>query len=476
MTPAVFLSFWESVGPWVFAGGMLLGIALVPAVALSRKVPQAKTAWILVLLGFPWVGAVLYFVFGHTRLQKRVVRLRSRRSTALRAIDSSGLLPSRRARGSAAADMVLGAENAGSRPPIPGNEFTLLAEGPDAYRTGREAIEAARHHVHVVTYIFKDDRTGRDTLALLARAAARGVEVRVLYDGLGSFGRTRAFFRPIEEAGGKTAPFLPLGLPLGAFRFNLRNHRKLLVVDGDTALTGGMNVGDEYSTGRNWRDLHCRLRGPVVPALQRVFVEDWLFATEELLDDDEYFPVLPAAGDVPVQVVDSGPDQEEPHADELMFGAMVAARRSIDVITPYLVPTPGIEQALCSAARRGRRVRILLPEFVDHRVVRWATDAYVPRLLAAGVEVYRHPQMSHGKLVVVDRSWATLGSTNLDMRSLHLNFELNVAIPHEPTALLLTAQFERELETARRLTEEEYRVSLPLRLLRSTAQLLSPVL
>jgi cardiolipin synthase len=329
--------------------------------------------------------------------------------------------------------------------------------------------------VHLVTYIFKDDRTGRRTLDFLGEAAARGVEVRVLYDGLGSFWRTKRFFAPIVDAGAEVAAFLPLGRLSHPLHLNLRNHRKLLIVDGAVALTGGMNIGDEYATGRNWRDLHCRVAGPVASALQRVFVEDWHFATEKLLDADPYFPLCRRAGDVPLQVVDSGPDQAEPHADELMFGAIVAARRTIDILTPYLVPTPGIEQALCSAARRGRRVRILLPEYVDHRVVRWATDAYIPKLLDAGVEVWRHPQMSHGKMVIVDGTWATLGSTNLDMRSLHLNFELNLAIPHADTALLLTQHFERELSVSRPLTRAEFDVALPRRLLRSRAQLFAPI-
>jgi cardiolipin synthase len=471
-------SLWENAGAWVYAAGMLVGIALLPVIALSRKVPQAKTAWMLVVLGFPWIGALLYALFGRRRLHKKIVRLRSRRAAALATSDAAlaarGVVPARRAAG-ATADLVLGAEAVGVRPPVPGNEFTLLAEGPDAFRAGRDAIEAARHHVHLVTYIFKDDRTGRDTLALLAQAAKRGAEVRVLYDGLGSFWRPNRFFRPLRDAGGKAAAFLPIEV----FRrphLNLRNHRKLLIADGCTAFTGGMNVGDEYATGRNWRDLHCRIRGPVCASLQRVFVEDWNFATGEVLDTDDYFPACPSEGDVPVQVVDSGPDQEEPHADELMFGAVSSARRSIDVITPYLVPTPAIEQALASAARRGRRVRVLLPDFVDHRVVRWATDAYVPRLLRAGVQIWRHPQMQHGKLVIVDGSWFTLGSTNLDQRSLQLNFELNVAVPHERTAAVLIAHFERELAASRRLTLEEFDVGYPLRLLRATAQLAAPLL
>ena len=165
-----------------------------------------------------------------------------------------------------------------------------------------------------------------------------------------------------------------------------------------------------------------------MPTLQRVFAEDWHFSTGELLDADAYYPVCDPAGSVPIQVIESGPDQDDPHADDLMFSAIASARRSVDIATPYLVPPEPIEQALHSAARRGRRVRILLGEFVDHRVVRWATDAYIPRLLEAGVQVWRHPKMVHAKAVIVDGAWATMGSTNLDARSLRLNFELDTEI------------------------------------------------
>jgi cardiolipin synthase len=237
-----------------------------------------------------------------------------------------------------------------------------------------------------------------------------------------------------------------------------------------------MNIGDEYATGRDWRDLHARLEGPVVPTLQRVFAEDWHFATEELLEDERWYCRVPPAGDVDVQVVESGPDQEDPVADEMMFGALVSARKTVDIATPYLVPTEPVEQALVSAARRGRRVRILLGDVIDHRVVRWATDSYLPRLMAAGIEIYRHPMMVHSKAVIVDGVWATLGSTNLDMRSLRLNFELNVAFPQPEPVARLTAWFEKELAAARRVKPEELECGLRRRLARQAAYLLAPIL
>jgi cardiolipin synthase A/B len=359
---------------------------------------------------------------------------------------------------------------------VPGNRFDILAEGPQAFASGSDAIRGAKDHIHLTTYIFKNDWTGRGVREQLVDACRRGVQVRVLYDGLGTVGTSSDFFDPVVKAGGKVASFLPFRPFVHGLRVNFRNHRKLLIVDGDVAFTGGMNIGDEYATGRDWRDLHARLEGPVVPTLQRVFAEDWHFATGELLGDERWYRRVSPAGDVDVQVVESGPDQEDPAADEMMFGAISAARKSIDIATPYLVPTEPLEQALVSAARRGKRVRILLGDIVDHRVVRWATDAYLPHLMSAGIEIYRHPMMLHSKAVIVDGAWATLGSVNLDMRSLRLNFELNIAFPQAPVAGRLTSWFEKELSASRRVQPEELECGLWLRLARSAAYLLAPIL
>ena len=470
-----------SSSPWAFVsglmmwGGLALALGLVPAILVSRKVPQAKLAWLLAVVGFPWIGAGFYLTFGRRDLRHKILRHRSSHSAGTDR-RSQRLFRRFRLLRSNVTEIVGEMERAGAFPPVAGNELRLLAEGPAAFDAARDAMRAATRHVHLVTYIFKNDPTGRGTLQLLADAAGRGVEVRVLYDGAGTFATRSRFFDPIRQAGGTVASFLPISPFVPGLRLNLRNHRKLLVCDGAVALTGGRNVGDEYATGREWRDVHVQLRGPVVTALQRVFAEDWHLATGKTIDGDQYFPRQPAAGDVPIQVVPSGPDQIEPLAPELMFGAIASARETIDIMTPYLVPTEPIEQALRSAARRGRRVRVLVPEYVDHRIVRWAADSYLPRLIQSGVQVWRHPHMVHGKLVIVDSTWATLGSTNLDMRSLWLNFELNIAIPHAATASMLAAYFAAELAASRRLTIEDLDAPFPTRMARAGASLLSPLL
>ncbi len=352
-----------------------------------------------------------------------------------------------------------------------------LLTGPAAFGAARAAIEGAKHHVHLVTYIFKDDRTGHVARALLEATARRGVEVRVLVDGLGSASPGASFLDPVVHAGGEVSGFLPVGRALTRLRANLRNHRKLLVVDGTVAFTGGMNVADEYALRDRWVDAHASLKGPVVASLQRVFAEDWCFATGKLLAAEAYYPLAAPAGDVAVQVVASGPDQDEPAAEEHMFRVITSARRTVDVMSPYLVPTEPIEAALRVASKRGCRVRLLYGEPVDHRVVRWASEAYMPRLIAAGIELWCHPRMIHAKVVVVDGRLVTLGSTNLDARSLRLNFELNVAMLSMDVARPVVAWFESHVADARRVTLEELAAAgWGKRVLRAAAELFSPVL
>jgi len=467
----VLCSTWLLTTGWWTLAGAILSIVLLPSILLSHKVPQAKMAWILAVVGFPWVGPFFYVTFGRRDLRRRMQRIRGARERRGKRRRFRFRLPFAR---SAVSDVVREVEKAGAPSPVLGNDFLLLTEGDAAFRAANEAIRSAKHHVHLVTYMFRNDSTGRGVLKSLAEAAERGVQVRVLYDGAGTFATRHGFFQPIREAGGRAASFLPISPWVPGWRLNLRNHRKLLIVDGKVALTGGMNIGDEYHTRADWRDVHARVEGPVVASMQRVFADDWHIATGEGLEGEGYFPVCPPAGPVPIQVVASGPDQEAPLAPELMFGGIVAARESIDIITPYFVPTEPIEQALRSAARRGRRVRLMVPDFVDNILVRLATDSYLPRLIEAGVEVWRHPHMVHGKVMIVDGTWVTLGSTNLDMRSLWLNFELNIAIPHTESALAVAVYFDAELKVCRRLSVQDFEASMSVRWGRALANLMSP--
>lgn len=474
-------ALWLSGIPHVWAGlEFAATLATIPVVLLSRKGAQAKLGWLLALSTIPYGGLFLYWMLGRDWLNRRVLKLRHARSQSLERTDRM-LVTTLRAslpapRPGVGAELVLAAEMEGVASPYYGNSVLPLAEGPSAFEAARAAVDAAQDHVNVLTYIFKDDRTGRGVIDRLVAAARRGVEVRLLFDALGTYWTSRRLFRPLVAAGGRVAAFLPLGRGLRSLRVNLRNHRKILVVDGRVAFTGGMNVADEYAQEHGWRDVHARIEGPAALGLQRVFVEDWHFATGELLDSERWFVAPSPCGDVPVQVLSAGPDLPLPVIENLFFAAVAAARRRIDILTPYFVPPEPLEAALTDAARRGRQVRILVPERVDHRIVGLASDTIIPRLMAEGVEFYGYPRMLHGKVMAIDDAWSTLGSANMDARSLRLNFEVNVAFPHAPTSRVVRGLIDKEIALARRLTPEDFRFGLGGRLLRSSAALLAPVL
>lgn len=458
--------------------GLALAFASVPSVLLARKTAQAKLGWFLALFALPVFGAFLYWVLGHNWLQRRVLKLRYARGAGMAPLEktlATALGMAHRGVG-LAEEVVKAAAVEGAELPYPGNDMLPLATGPEAAACVRAALAAAKDHIHLQTYIFKSDRTGSGVRDALVAAAQRGVEVRVLFDALGTYRTSRKFFAPLTEAGGKVAAFLPMGKGLRNFRLNLRNHRKILVVDGSTAFTGGMNVADEYALADRWRDVHCRIRGPAAAGLQRVFIEDWHFATGELLDDPRWFRGCSPCGDVPVQVVTSGPDLSDPRIEALFFAAIAGARKRVDLMTPYFIPTEPLETALADAARRGRHVRLLVPEHPDHRLVALAVRTILPRLMKDGVEVWAFPRMLHGKVLVVDDAWGTLGSANFDNRSLRLNFEVNVAFPNAAAALRLREVLDTQFAESRRLTQKDFEMGLGSRLLCNGAALLAPIL
>lgn len=471
---------WGDLAGWLWLAALGGALVTVPFVLLAPKTAQAKLGWMLALVALPVLGFLCYWTFGRSWLHRRVLRLRHACGRELEPMDRTLAATLRQAlappKNGIAQEVTLAAELEGVEAPFPGNDVLPLADGPAAFAASRDAIDAAQDHIHVLTYIFKADRTGAGIRDRLVAAARRGVTVRVLFDALGTYTTSRRFFRPLTEAGGRVAAFLPLGKGLRNLRGNLRNHRKILVVDGHTAFTGGMNIADEYAEASGWRDIHARVRGPAAGGLQRVFVEDWYFATSELLDDSRWFVPARACGDVPVQVVASGPDLKDAVMESLYFAAIAGSRRRVDLLTPYFVPTEPLEAALCDAARRGREVRVLLPERPDHVVVGLAHQVIVPRLMEEGVQFFGYPKMLHAKAMCVDDAWGTLGSANFDNRSLRLNFEVNVAFPHAPTARRLRELLERQFAEARRLTPDDFRQSLGGRLLSNTAALLAPIL
>lgn len=442
--------------------GVTMTLAATVHVALTKRNVQSRAGWVAIVWLVPIVGVLLYLLFGVNRIRRRAVSLHRRtilpRSTAAVVPVASGELPaSMRAIHRVVSQVT-------DSPLLAGNEVIAYETGADAWEAMIGAIDGARRSVSFCTYIFDNDVLGRRVVGALAAAQARGVEVRVLIDAVGL---RYSWFNPVDrllaEAGVHVARFLPPRfLPWHLPYANLRNHRKIVVIDGATGFTGGMNVRQGHVLSAHDAgailDLHFCLRGPVVAQVQRQFQEDWLFAAGELIAGDAWFPPLEAAGDTLARGVSDGPDED---ADRLLWAYLAGiqgAQRSLYILTPYFVPEPELVMVLRAAAMRGVDVVIVLPENSNLAPVDWAASGPLDELLASGCRVFLSPPpFDHGKLFLVDDAWSLIGSGNWDSRSLKLNFEFQVECYDPALGRRLRYTFEQRLARARELTLAELR-------------------
>lgn len=396
----------------------------------NRKPSGSAVAWLGLVWMSPLLGWTVYLLLGVNRVRRKAQRLMSKvpQGKRLRGARET-LVPERlpMLRGLARA----GAKITGHRLVL-GNAFEPLRNGDQAYPAMIEAIDAAERSVGLLTYILDDDRTGERFVDALLRAHARGVEVRVMVDGINAK-RARKAGRRLTQAGVPFSSFLWSWLPWQMALVNLRNHRKLLVVDGRLAFTGGINLRDAYVHGEGGEasacDLHFRVEGPVVRELQAQFALDWSFDMGEVLEGEAWFPELVPAGPCAARAIPHGPDEDTDKIAKVMFQALAVAEREVVVITPYFLPSEPLAAALVAAAQRGVDVRVVvpatnIPQFMNDITLEDAGD-----LVAAGVKLgFKRGLFEHTKLMVVDRSWTLLGSSNWDPRSLRLNFELNCEV------------------------------------------------
>ena len=469
-------------------GGYLLAFILIPRLLLDRRGPEATLSWILVIAFLPYLGAILYYVFGRTRVRRRA-RQRQRYHFAFRhSLDrlpepsETGSDPKALAEIKEAGEIARLAARLADTPLAPGNALEVFISGPTAYNRMEQAIVSARHYVHLMSYIMRPDETGRYFRDLLIQKAREGVQVRLLLDGFGAYQVNGAFVKPFLEAGGRFGIFSPMFSRLSHWRPHLRNHRKILVVDGRIGFTGGLNIGDEYQGRKRrhapWRDTHLSLQGPAVRSLQEIFSEDWFYATEEDLAEPEFFPPLPPQGPDLVQVIGSGPDYDAETIHRIFFTAINEARNRVHITTPYFIPDPAVLLALKSAAWRGLDVRLLLPGRSDLKLVQLAGRSYYRELLEAGVRIYEHrPGILHAKTMVVDGAWSTVGSANMDTRSFKFNFEVNVMVWGQAFAARMEEIFRQDICEAQRVSVKDLDAKPRLaNLAEGVCRVLSPVL
>lgn len=491
---------WEEIWEWVpvllVVGNFLILVSSLIWVLMTKTDSTSAVAWCLVILLVPFLGALLFVLFGYQHVHRPLKRKRRhkqhyRRSAAAAVKEPGAEQPTDQVDWgeSLVGSMQRLADRLGASPVTTGNQVDFYHDGLIAFDAMLEAIGAAKHHIHLEFFIFQPDELGERFLQALAAKARAGVEVRLLYDAMGSHSLPWRLLQPLAQATGKVSVFLPINPLRRRLQVNMRNHRKILVVDGTVAFVGGLNIGDEYM-GKNayfgyWRDTHLRLRGPAVTYVQAVFCEDWDFAAEENLRDAEgalagcsYFETAPAEGQYAVQVIDSGPDRDLKGIREIYFAAILKARRRLWIASPYFVPDSGILDALRLAAYMGVDVRFLGQFKPDKWLPQLAAQYYWAKMLDVGVKVYQYSRgMMHSKVVIVDDDWASVGSANLDNRSLHLNFELNCLIYSQQAVSNLADAFLTDLHYSIKLEQHAYhKRPFANRLLENACRLLSPVL
>ena len=485
------MAFLELVSryPQDFAGWLaLIDLVLVTLTILwvlhIKKEPMSAIAWCLAVVLLPFVGPLLFVLFGYQTVQRPLARRKKQRVAYRKQVGKPGEQGGTEVQPPPGWEVMANlAHHPDGFPVTGGNRVSLYHCGEPAYAAMLDAIRKAEKHVHMEFFIVRPDDSGRAFINALCERAARGVEVRFLYDSLGSYNISSGMVRKLRREGGQAVAFLPVLNPLYRMRVNLRNHRKILVVDGQTAFTGGLNIGDEY-LGKHpkfgyWRDTFLKVDGPAARSLQRVFLEDWYFAAGEALDPDRYSPKTPPpAGGSIVQVVHSGPDQEYKAIRETYFAGILRAKKRVWIASPYYVPDPGLRDALILAGRSGVDVRFLGLFRPDKWVPFLAARYYWGDLLAAGVKVYQYARgMMHAKYMLVDGEWASIGSANTDNRSLLLNFEANCLLYDKELVAEMERAFLDDLDWSVRIDPEVYAARPFLsRLAENGCRLFSPIL
>jgi cardiolipin synthase A/B len=330
------------------------------------------------------------------------------------------------------------------------NEVTILNNGHDTYAAIINELKNAKSSIHMEYYLFEEGRIGNIIKDILIQKAKEGIEVRFMYDDVGSWGLKNTFIRELRQAGVKTFAFMPVKFPQLTSRINYRNHKKILIIDGRIGFMGGINISDKYvSEGELgfWRDTHICIKGEAVKNLQKIFLVDWIFLSEEKISNQaKYFPPVTIKNTIPLQVITSGPDSERPLIMEAFFAAISNAKKSIHISTPYFLPNNCILQALRTASLSGVPTKMILPFYSDSKFVHYGSMSYVDQLLDANVKVYLYKKgFIHSKILVIDGAFSSVGTANMDFRSFEHNLEVNAFVYDTKIAEELTSGFYEDL-------------------------------
>ena len=456
-------------------------IFIILLIFFERKDPTATWAWLLILTLIPVLGFILYLFFGLSPKKRKVYQRKQqideltnnrvnyiKRSIEEQKEDFDHLEQS---------IMRLGFQN-DLQADLGYNQLKIYSRAREKFEDLFQDLKNAEEFIHANYYIINDDQLGNKFMRILTKKAKEGVEVRLLYDKMGCRDLSRYSIFSLEDAGGEVVTFAPFVLDI-----NYRNHRKNVIIDGQIGYIGGINVGDEY-LGRSkrfgdWRDTHLKIMGESVDSQQYRFLLDWNFASgDDLLGKEKYFPRKKEKGNSAVQIVSSGPDSREEEIKSMFLKMIYEAEESIFIQTPYFIPDQSVLEALKLASRSGVDVRVMIPDRGDHPFVYAANNSFVGQLLDAGARCYRYTKgFLHSKTICIDSRVLSIGTTNMDVRSFKLNFEINAFIYNSERAEYHNNLFKEDLKVSREITKEEFENrGWTMKLRESVSRLLSPIL
>ena len=467
-------------------------ILAVILIILSNKQSEASIAWILVILIFPILGIGLYILIGLDWKKLKLVpqlpedyfkeHLANVLSQQHDFLNQSELSNDETLR-----DIVKSMNfllNSNKVPITLDNNVKFYFSGQEHFNDLIEDLENACKSIHMEYFIWKSDSLGEEIKNILIRKASQGVEIKLIFDGLGSFGRISfKYRRELQEAGIQFSYFLDLNRLIARLKINYSNHKKIVVIDGITAYTGGMNIGREYITGgrkfASWRDTHIKLTGSSVSILQTIFLSDWFNCKKEMLIRDDFFQSNSnQTVGAPLQIAVSGPDSEWESIEMLYFNMITTAKHEILIQSPYFIPDQAILKAMESAALSGVRVVLMMAGIPDKKMAWWTAFTYFRPLLKAGVKILHYRQgFLHSKVMIMDDIVSTVGTCNMDIRSFRLNYEVNAVFYDEGLTSVLKEQFKYDWESCREITLEEMdNLSLPKRFRNSFCRIFSPLM
>lgn len=459
---------------------LLTVVSIVVVVITENRNPIKTVAWVLAVLFLPVIGIIWYAIFGQDTTRRHVISRRMYSKLKKRPLDEMET-PVEQSSPEGYGNLVNLLRRMDYNPLLGGNDVELFTHASLKFERLFDDIGKARRHIHIEYYVLEDDDLGKQLQDALIRKAREGVEVRIIYDSFGSRKTGKAYFEAYRMAGIEVEPFLKLTLPSLTSRLNYRNHRKIIIIDGEIGYVGGMNIADRYIRGMEWgawRDTHARIEGKGVQGLQSVFLIDWFFVSQTLITSRNYFPLLDNCGNSMMQIVNSGPVSEENELSHGIMQAIYNAEKSIFIQTPYFFPPESMTDALQAAAIRGIDVRLMISKRSDVPLVQLASHSFIAHMLQSGVKVYLYREgFLHSKLMVFDSSLTLIGSANFDMRSFEQNFEVEAFIYDSEVAAQASEIFVEDQRSCDQVSLREWnKRPIGRRFLESLLRLFAPLL